>query len=63
MILIYSTVFDFFHFCRQEAWEVISLQIVCCTSWAYLMKVIPETSRAHFICYLRFYCNIKIVAP
>jgi len=49
MILIYSTVFDFFHFCRQEAWEVISLQIVCCTSWAYLMKVIPETSRAHFI--------------
>ena len=23
--------------------------------WAYLMKVIPETLRNHYICYLRFY--------
>ena len=25
--------------------------------WAYLMMVIPETRRAHFTWYLRFYCS------
>jgi hypothetical protein len=24
--------------------------------WTYLMQVIPETSRAHYIVYLHFYC-------
>jgi hypothetical protein len=29
--------------------------------WAYQMKIIPETRRAHYIWYLRFYFNMIII--
>ena len=31
-----------------------------CWPWMYLMKVIPETRRAHWIWYLRFYYSYKM---
>jgi len=50
---------------KRRSQEISSLRLLAILFkfrfWAYLMKVIPETRRAHLIWFLRFHCAIFLL--
>ena len=71
--LHYISSFLFLFYYERTWWRLFHKQVICTTLyilvsifillWAYLMKVIPQTSHLHYIIYLSFYFYFTMSVP